>query len=316
MTRPSPKSPFPEDRLFLTGINAYFNSTIQPALGKQMRELAWEKRLSHSRFIVVLLVGIAIITIGYFISGFGNLAAYFITAIVVCAVAGFCLDQRKNAVEQKILLTVRKLLAEFWSLHLDQGVDQNLLATIEDASLLLPYKKPATGWSISGSFCNIGMIAQRVTLPDREEGKPPVFDGWLFRFDYAKKIQGTTIVAREQVMENILGRRGSGMELVKLEDPYFEEYFAVYGEDQIAARYLLTPQFIEDYMIVAQNIGYHLQLVFHQGQLHIAYKQSEIIEYRAETNIPEQLEDIVWQEVGIYLLLADMIDILKINRVN
>ena len=251
-----------------------------------------------------------------FVSGFGELAPYIISAIVGCVVIGFCLAQRKNAVEQKIILTVRKLLAEFWSLHLDQGVDQNLLATIEDASLLLPYQKPATGWSVSGEFCNIGIIAQAGEFADREDGKPPVYDGWFFQFDYSKKIEGTTIVAREQVMQSLLGRRGAGMELVKLEDPYFEDYFAVYSDDQIAARYLLTPQFIENYMIVAQNIGYHLQLVFHQGQLHFTYKQSELVGNHMETNIPEQLEDIVWQEVGVYLLLADMIDILKIRRSN
>ena len=37
----------------------------------------------------------------------------------------------------------------------------------------------------------------------------------------------------------------SKRQLIKLEDPEFEKLFAVYGDDQIEARYILTPALMQ-----------------------------------------------------------------------
>ena len=61
-----------------------------------------------------------------------------------------------------------------------------------------------------------------------------------------KTFKGTTIIKRDRgKVANFFRSKMSGLESVKLEDPKFEKLFDVYGNDQIEARYLLTPSFME-----------------------------------------------------------------------
>jgi hypothetical protein len=81
-----------------------------------------------------------------------------------------------------------------------------------------------------------------------------IFKGLFFVADFNKDFKGITVVVPD-VAERLLGgwlgkifqklnfaRSG---QLIKLEDPRFEKYFAVYGDDQIEARYILSPGLME-----------------------------------------------------------------------
>lgn len=76
----------------------------------------------------------------------------------------------------------------------------------------------------------------------------PIFDGLFFFADFNKDFSGKVVVLPD-IAENLFGRLGQILqslnkprgELVKLEDPEFEKYYVVYAEDQITARYVLTP---------------------------------------------------------------------------
>ena len=48
----------------------------------------------------------------------------------------------------------------------------------------------------------------------------------------------------------------NGRQCVRLEDPRFEKAFEVYASDQIAARALLTPAFMERLMTLGQRAGF------------------------------------------------------------
>jgi hypothetical protein len=77
-----------------------------------------------------------------------------------------------------------------------------------------------------------------------------IFKGLFVVADFNKHFRGHTIVVPD-VAERALGWLGQKLqdafdlfrrgELVKLEDPEFEREFAVYGDDQVEARYILTP---------------------------------------------------------------------------
>ena len=65
--------------------------------------------------------------------------------------------------------------------------------------------------------------------------------------DFNKNFNGHTVVLPDTA-EKILGKFGQSLqsmssrgELVKLEDPEFEKEFCVYGDDQVEARYILSP---------------------------------------------------------------------------
>jgi len=60
------------------------------------------------------------------------------------------------------------------------------------------------------------------------------FTGLFFVFDFNKAFEGKTVVVPQYQYNNNYGQ------LVKLESPEFEKAFAVYSDDQITARYILS----------------------------------------------------------------------------
>jgi Protein of unknown function (DUF3137) len=73
-----------------------------------------------------------------------------------------------------------------------------------------------------------------------------VFDGIFISFSFGKRFNGKTVVFKDMgTLGNWFKDTFSKLERVALEDPHFEKMFEVYADDQIEARYLLTPAFME-----------------------------------------------------------------------
>ncbi len=96
--------------------------------------------------------------------------------------------------------------------------------------------------------------AQLIEMEESQKGAPrqkTVFRGALIRIAFPRTIEGVTLIARDRGAANMLDRwsnsRRSGGKLkrVGLVDPKFENVFEVYGTDQVMARYLVTPTFME-----------------------------------------------------------------------
>lgn len=78
-----------------------------------------------------------------------------------------------------------------------------------------------------------------------------VFRGVLIRISFPRTVEGVTLVTRDKGLLNGLEGwakktfGGRKLERIGLVDPTFEKAFEVYGTDQVMARYLLTPSFME-----------------------------------------------------------------------
>ena len=80
-----------------------------------------------------------------------------------------------------------------------------------------------------------------------------VFTGVLVRIAFPRTVTGVTLLTRDKGLFNALegwaaktvGRAGRKLQRIGLVDPTFEKLFEVYGTDQVMARYLLTPSFME-----------------------------------------------------------------------
>ncbi len=74
-----------------------------------------------------------------------------------------------------------------------------------------------------------------------------LFKGLFIAADFNKRFKGTTVILPDTA-EKLFGNIGSFLQsmnktrgqLIKLEDPDFEHDFAVYGQDQIESRYILS----------------------------------------------------------------------------
>ncbi len=102
------------------------------------------------------------------------------------------------------------------------------------------------------------------------------FCPWKYRFKgqfvsilFPQKFQAQTVVIPDKGLFNWKKRRG--MKRVRLVDPVFEKMFEVYGTDQVEARYLLAPDFMQRLVDLEHAFkGKSIRFGFTENQLLIA----------------------------------------------
>ena len=108
-----------------------------------------------------------------------------------------------------------------------------------------------------------------------------IFKGIFFIADFHKDFIGETVVVPDTA-EKLFGKLGtmfqkmniSRADLVKMENPEFEKAFAVYGTDQVEARYILTPVLMERIMDFKRKSG-KIGLSFLHSKVYIAISVSK-----------------------------------------
>lgn len=105
-----------------------------------------------------------------------------------------------------------------------------------------------------------------------------VFKGFFFVGEFHRDIFFRTKIEPD-FAENILGVLGRGMQriisteaekLVDLENPEFEKLFKVTSGDQVEARLLLTPVFMEKLVSFRKEVGNNVHLSFANGRMFLA----------------------------------------------
>jgi len=105
-----------------------------------------------------------------------------------------------------------------------------------------------------------------------------VFRGQCLRFVFEKTFYGRTLVTRDAGFFNRFGG-GKGMQRAILEDPEFEKIFEVYTTDQVEARYLLTPDLMQQLVNMEKTFhGGKLKCCFDTGELYITLQGGDLFE--------------------------------------
>jgi len=95
------------------------------------------------------------------------------------------------------------------------------------------------------------------------------FRGILLEVDFEREFLGRTVVLRDAGIFNF--KKKAGMKRVGLVDPKFEKIFEAYGTDQVEARYLLTPTFMQKLVDLETSVsGKKIRFGFLINKLHIA----------------------------------------------
>ncbi len=102
-----------------------------------------------------------------------------------------------------------------------------------------------------------------------------VFAGQLMRIAFPKRFLGVTIVNRESQR----WFRPAGFQRIGLEWSRFERVFEVFGTDQVEARFLVHPVFMERLMAVETAMaGKNLRCAFEGGDLLVAVEGGDMFE--------------------------------------
>ncbi len=127
------------------------------------------------------------------------------------------------------------------------------------------------------AFCD-GHLERRVKTK-RGSRWQTVFRGQLIRVAFPKKFQGVTVVRRDAGIFNVLQRWTSKLQRVGLGDSRLEKAFEVYSNDQVEARYLIHPVFMERLLDLETLFkGKKLRCAFVAGDLLIALEGGDKFE--------------------------------------
>jgi hypothetical protein len=137
-----------------------------------------------------------------------------------------------------------------------------------------------------------------------------IFKGQCLVVKFSKNFEGVTKVFRDAGIFNGLQGFGQREKKVRLEDPRFEKQFEVYGSDQIEARFILTPDFMERLLKLEKTFsGKRLRCAFSEGEMLLCVEGKNLFEagsmYRKMddmSRVREMLQDFA----AVFLLIDSM----------
>lgn len=115
-----------------------------------------------------------------------------------------------------------------------------------------------------------------------------VFNGSLITIDFARRFHGVTLIeraGRRRSFFGLLGDKdeitlgGTALSRIDLVDPRFQDLFAVWSNDQVEARYLVHPEYVERLLAIeAAFSGEKIRALFHGGQMLILVETGDLFE--------------------------------------
>ena len=113
-----------------------------------------------------------------------------------------------------------------------------------------------------------------------------VFRGAIMTIAFDRAFHGTTLVERNKKHRGIFGGQKDSIKLggkqlgcADMVNPEFEDLFTVWSDDQVEARYLVHPTYIERLIAVERAFnGENVRTLFTEGQLTIALESGNMFE--------------------------------------
>lgn len=266
-----------------------FTSSIQPALAEREtdRVKAVKKQRNFGIIGVILAIAGTAIGFGMFQEPFG---------LFIGAIAGFGLyawgsaDITRLGKETKLML-VEPVAAEFnmnYSISCSRPADMMMFRTLD---LTPGWDRETFEDKLVGSrndtpfeFFEAHLEEKRTTTDGKGRTRTTwvtVFRGQCLVVKFHKQFTGVTKVYRDAGAFNFLKKLGQTgkAQRVKLEDPIFEKAFEVYSTDQVEARFILTPDFMERLLGLERAFnGKQVRCAFAQGEMYLVCEGKNLLE--------------------------------------
>ena len=151
--------------------------------------------------------------------------------------------------------------------------------TISKSKLLPRYHMRISDDCFSGTYKKVDIKVseehlKRIESSDKSSSEITIFKGVIVVLTVNKKFDGQTMVVSDKGIFNKLDALSialQGRENIRLEDSVFEKEFEIYGTNQIEARYLLTPAFMERILKLRQAYkSKRIEFSFFNNKLFIA----------------------------------------------
>lgn len=147
-----------------------------------------------------------------------------------------------------------------------------------------------------------------------------IFRGIFFEADFNKDFKTKTFVMPDNLERafGFIGKKLQSMntnrpDLIKLEDPEFEKYFAVYGEDQVEARYILSTSLMKRLTEFRKKRKHPVAISFVNNSIFVAITEHKnLFEPRIfRTNLNKE---IIEEYYSMLELVVGIVDDLNLNN--
>lgn len=315
-------------------INSFYETKLVPEIEK----LEGTRKDFKKRFLTYLLVGY----IGGFVLMYGIAALFFDDAennflifylflafiLAVAFIIYFTSYRKKFTANYKE--NVIKRLVKF----IDDGLDYRAAAGFPKNDYLKseifktkPDRYRAEDF-VTGTIGNTSISFSEVHSEyktqsggkDKDTQWHTIFQGVFFEADFNKEFKTKTFILPDY-LERSLGFIGKKLQslnigrppLVKLEDPEFEKYFAVYGEDQVEARYILSTSLMQRLTQFREKRSQPISISFVDNRIYVAISETKnLFEPRIfRTNLNK---DLILEYYFALELVVGIVDDLNLNN--
>ena len=259
----------------LDGFDQYYVNELKPILD----DLEVKRRKARSQFYKAVCA--AIVVLIPLANVINNSDIMFIVGIPTILILGYF--YRKMLVFRKqAKLAIMPEICRHFDMEYIPTPHNGATTEYKELSLIPGYDEKKLEDGVVGEIDGVDFNlfeATLVTVHEDSEGsttRTTVFKGLLGKFEFHKNFTSTTLISKDLTsFGNFLTGWTSKGNRVKLEDPKFENEFEVYSTDQIEARYLLTPSFMERILKLSRFPKIDdIELAFCRGHLFMAIKRS------------------------------------------
>lgn len=272
-----------------------FDTLWEDRLKPWLLELEAERKNAVSAFWILVVIG-AVCVICAWIIGF-NVADFQILIFISVAFAILFIslaNRGLNTLRKRVKAELNAHIAEACGLsYAGRPYDPHRFGAFRELGLLPNHHRRQFEDHFSGHALGCDFDLYEAELKERRRSKNrtyyvTVFRGVLIRINFPRNVEGVTVITRDQGWFNGLHALGRSLGRQKLEriglvDPRFEKAFEVYGSDQVLARYMLTPTFMEQLLELELSLkGKKIRAAFDedlgQGELLVAVETGNLFE--------------------------------------
>ena len=293
------------------GFSAFYDAEIHPQLlsdeAQRVREIGRLKTLS----IYIAIATIFAFAIAYLFNA--KLVVYPFILIFFTAFGFYLFNTRIVHVKFKTKKNIVGGICRFlgWRFQTDLAISPHIDLFKSLGLVASQFDRETYEDRMSGTAHGAAFEFYEAHLEDRQKTKNgerwvTLFRGQLLALSFDRKFHGQTVVLRDKGLFN--AKKKGAMKRVGLVDPVFEKIFEAYGTDQVEARYLLTPTFMQRLVDLENSVnGKRIRFAFTGGQLLIAvetenrYEAGSMFKPLIETSRTQKILD----EIGA---IYDVID--------
>lgn len=254
---------------------AFYDASLLPVL----QTLEAERKLLIGKMMLYFFVAVPLTLGALFIHPFLAILPPLVAFMAYQIQFGRKLSEKKNRFKQEVIGKIIKALDENLTYDHTRCIDKG---TYNKSKLYLDNISRYNGDDLVSGM--VGKTAIRFcelhTQQVRQSGKSTtvvtIFHGLFFMADFNKKFVGETFVLPDMA-ESAFGSLGTMLQklnfsrpkLVKLEDIEFERAFAVYGTDQVEARYILSTALMQRILEFKNRTGRQISMSFIDSHVYI-----------------------------------------------